>query len=123
MLENNRIKNDIYLVIYQIFGYKVMNTALYKEINDVLVAVDYSKLFNYLKENCDELIKNLSKDFNNEYGKIRYFGAIVKNNIKDYTIPIKQEPIKQIETDISEIKYKKKKRRKSLNEYNEDNDL
>ena len=116
-----KVKDDTYFAIYDVFGYKVINTALFKEINEILNVTDYSTITSFIKEKSSYLSNALNKDFNNEYAKIRYFSAILKNGLKDFKIEHKTETIKQSDNEVFEQKYKPKQRRKSLLEY-EDGD-
>lgn len=109
-------KNKIYLIINDIFGHKVTNTALFKEIAEIASAHTYEKILSYLQYKREDLDRFMSKSFSSEYGKIRYMSAILKNNLADYEIP-KVEIIKQTEPDMTEVKYIPKTRKKSLGEF------
>jgi len=112
--KENRI--NTYNIINDIFGYVVINTILFKEINEISKVYSYTKIYSYIKENLDNLNKFMNKNFNNEYGKIKYFTTIIKNNLKDYIIP-KREIVKISDSEIIENKYSIKPRRKSIEDY------
>jgi len=62
------------------------------------------------------LQKFMSKSFTSEYGKIKYFTTILKNNLKDYIVA-KSEVVKELREEIIISKYKPINRKKSLSEY------
>lgn len=109
------IKDNTYLLIYDIFGRKVTNTILFKEVNDLANIYTYKKIFAYLKENEQYLNHVMQKSFTNEYAQIRYFSAILKNSMNDFKYH--QEPIKEIDIDMPECKFSRKKQRRTLEEY------
>lgn len=118
-VEQNDIKNSTYQLIYDIFERKVTNTVLYKEIYELSEIYTYKKIRAYLQENEEYLNKTMKKDFKNEYGQIRYFTAILKNSLADFQYQYKTEK-KNIEIDMPQIKFKKRKRRKPLTEYEQE---
>lgn len=71
-------------LIAEIFGYQVINSALYKEMSVINKVANDSKIADYLAENKAYLHSVMQRDFSSEYGKIRYFSTIIKNNIKDF---------------------------------------
>lgn len=113
--EARETKKSVLDIINQIFGYEITNTAIYKELTEISNVHTYKKINSYLIDNKEFLIKTMNKSFQNEYGKIRYFATIIKNNIRDY-IPKQEEVHKQL-GEITEIKYKPKERKKGLSEY------
>ena len=58
----------------------------------------------------------MSKDFNNEFGQIRYFSAILKNSLTDFKVENKVVE-KELIVDIPKNNFKPKQRKKSLIEY------
>jgi YHS domain-containing protein len=112
--KENRI-NTLNLV-NKVFGYIVINTAIHKELSEIAKIHSYTKIMNYIQDNIDKLQQSMNKDFNSEYGKIRYFSTIIKNNIIDYQMP-KPTIDKIINEEITNIKYTPKPRKKSINEY------
>ena len=105
-LHEKEIKTNTYDCINQIFGYKVLNSALFKEINLLLQVYSY-------------IAKVLDKEFVSEYAKIRYFSTILKNNMADFK-PKEPEKPKEVEVDIPIMHYKRKNKRISLSEIEEE---
>lgn len=118
IMHDKIIKNNTYECINQIFGYKVLNSALFKEINLLLSVYSYEHILAYLTENKEYITRVLEKDFTSEYAKIRYFSAILKNNIADFKME-EHEESKKIEIDMPIINYKRKNKRRSLSEIEE----
>ena len=102
--------------INNIFGYVITNTILYKELSEITKVHSYSKINSYVNENSQMLEKYMGKSFNNEYGKIKYFTTIIKNNIKDY-IMTTPTSIKQSDAEVVGVMYKAKSRKKSMDAY------
>lgn len=107
------LKSNTYLKIYDIFGRKVTNTILFKEINELVEVYGYEKIYGYLSENHKYLSNVMSKQFNNEYAQIRYFSAILKNSLADFKL-VKQEEKREIKVDMVNSKYKPRQRKKTL---------
>ena len=118
ILEARKNKDNTYECINNIFGYKVTNTALFKEINALVENYDYETILSYLQEHFDYLYEVMQRDFDKEYGKIIYFSAILNNNLADYKkqIRVKYEPVKTIEVEVVENKYKRKKKRRGFDD-------
>ena len=102
----NEIKDEIYNIICEIFGRKITNTSLFKELTELNETYTYDDIYLYIDDNFEILDKTMyEKDFDTEYLKIRYFFGIIKNNIFDY-LNIKKDEIeekqyiKSIEYDI-----------------------
>jgi ribosomal protein L16 Arg81 hydroxylase len=112
-LEKIKVKYNTYEKLFDIFGRKITNTALFKEITELENVYGYEKIYQYLCENERYLSNVLSKDFKSEYAQIRYFSAILKNSLADFKIESKQ-PEKRIEIDMPTVKYTQRKKRKSL---------
>jgi ribosomal protein L16 Arg81 hydroxylase len=112
-LEKIKIKDNTYEKIFNIFGRKVTNTTLFKEISELESVYGYENIYQYLCENEKYLSNVLSKDFKSEYAQIRYFSTILKNNLADFKVESKQ-PEKKIEIDMPTVKYAQRKKRKSL---------
>lgn len=117
MIEARKAKDDTYEMINQIFGYKVIHTSLFKEINAIAKTCEYSVISSYLKCNEREISFAINKDFQSEYAKIRYFAAILKNNLRDYHMPEKIEPREvNIENEPTVQHFHRKKKRRNLAE-------
>lgn len=118
------VKDNVYLSIYEIFGYEVTNSRLYKEVYELSEVYGYELIRSYIAENNKYLEEALQKkSFKNEYNKIRYFAAILKNCLVDYKVNNKTEVIKITEQEFTESIFKAKKRKKSILEFeSEDGD-
>ena len=99
-------------MVYEFVGH-TNNTALFKEMK---LWGEHSKVLGFMQDNKVKIEKSMAKNFVSEYAKIRYFSAIIKNSIADYT-PSNPEEVKQTTEEIYECKYKHKERRKCLSDY------
>lgn len=115
IVKNKELKDNTYETIYQIFQYKVTNTTLFKEINSLLPIYEYEMIYHYLLDNKEYLTNVLQKSFQNEYSKIRYFSAILKNSLSDYLLPEKKEK-KEIEIEFVSMSKQTTKKRRNLSE-------
>lgn len=118
VLHEKEVKDNTYECINQIFGYKVLNSALFKEINLLLEVYSYEHILAYLTENKEYITKVFEKDFVSEYAKIRYFTAILKNNIADFKMKEPEKP-KEVDVDMPIMNYKRRNKRRSLSEIEE----
>lgn len=118
VLHERKVKDNTYECINQIFGYKVLNSALFKEINLLLEVYSYEHILAYLTENKEYITNVLKRDFVSEYAKIRYFAAILKNNIADFKMKEPEKP-KEIEIDMPIMNYRRKNKRRGLSEIEE----
>lgn len=109
-----KVKDDTYEKIYDLFGYVVTNTVLFSSISPLASAYSYEKIRSYLCDNKTMLERSLSKSFQSEYAKIRYFCAILSNNLADYVPEEEEVYITDNEYELVEIKYKPKKKRRSM---------
>lgn len=110
-------QKDLMYKMVEYFIGKTTNTALFKEINMWLSVADYDTICNYLRDNKVRISSAMRKEFSSEYAKIRYFSAIVKNNINDYK-PLQNQVVKKaVDTEVYDIKYVQKKKRKCLTDY------
>jgi len=116
IIEGKESRKFLILKINDVFGYVITNTALSKELSEISKVYPYTKISSYVTDNMNELQKFMSKSFNNEYGKIRYFSTILKNNLKDYIVstPI---AVRQTDAEVVPVRYKSKTRKKSMDEY------
>jgi YHS domain-containing protein len=118
-------KNKTYSLMCDILGVEdIVNTALWKEYNEWLKVASASKISDYLGENKDYLIKVTSRLDNNQFARIRYISAVLKNNLADFQ-PKKVEAEKNIGRIITEEDYETKykpKTRKPLIEFEEEYD-
>lgn len=116
-----QIKENTYNLIYEIFGRKITNTILYKEINELSSVYSFEKIEAYLSKN-KEYLSNImqNKTFQNEYAQIRYFSAILKNSLTDFKYEKNEKINKNIEIDMPLYKFKRKTSKKSLAEYEQE---
>lgn len=115
-------KNSSYDIISIIFGYRLQNTALFKEWKCWNEIADNKKILQYLKENQDYLMQVMKKDFSSEYGKIKYFSTILKNSLGDFK-PKVEEPVIKVsvdETFYDFVPTVSSKRRRSLADLEDD---
>ena len=111
------IKDDTYDKIYNFIGGKTTNTLLFSTISSIASVYSYEKIRSYLNDNKEMLERVMNKNFQSEYAKIKYFCAILSNNIGDY-IP-KEEDVDYItdnEYELVEIKYKPKQKKRSMSD-------
>lgn len=120
LLAQKEVKDNTYNLINHIFEKKVTNTALFKEINALLETHTYEEILSYLQNNEDYLCRVMSKDFQSEYAKIRYFSTILKNNMADFQQKEEVKIVRDVKIDVSESKFKRKNKRKPLVEYEEE---
>lgn len=114
------LKDNIYKIIFNCFGRKITNTILYKEITELENVYGLEKIYNYVLENSEYISGVLSsKGFSSEYAQIRYFTAILKNNLADFVFENDQLN-KVITVDVEINKFKTKRRRKPLVEFEEE---
>lgn len=114
--QNKAIKNAVYETVNEIFNRKVINTAIFKEMSAIAETHGYGLLGDYLRENKQFLCQQLNKSFNSEYAQIRYFSAIVKNNIGDFKAQRKNlnNIVKPSEFEMIETNYTARQPRKGF---------
>ena len=104
-------RNKVYFLICDMFGYEIQNTKFFSEW------VLWNKLksdeiiYKYLRENETYLQQICDKSYNNEYNRIMYFSAILKNSLRDYVPKVEVVEKPKITTEeYYETKYKAKAR-------------
>ena len=115
-------KDRVYDLITKIFGYEIQNSALFKEW------IAWNKLKNneiiakYLEDNETYLTRAITRSTSSEYARIRYFSAILKNDLADYKpkVEINPEPVSVNIDETYQTKYKPKVRVMSLEELEEE---
>jgi len=110
----SKAKLEVFKLCTEILG-STTNTILFKEMTGIASIHTYVKILGYLTDNIEKVNGFMSKSFNSEYGKIKYFTTILKNNIGDYVAETKIE--RNIEVENTEVNYKRKPRKKSLSQY------
>ena len=119
--EAQQTKDDTYNLIFEIFGRKVTNTILYKEVNELSLVYPYEKIKAYLEQNVTYLSNLMqNKSFQSEYAQIRYFAAILKNNLTDFKYEKKEKINIEVEIDMPVCTFKRKSGRKALIEFEEE---
>lgn len=110
-------KAKVLELVFEIIG-ETTNTAIYKELTDISKVHTYKKILDYIEENYIKLNEIMSMQFEREYGKIRYFTAIIKNEIGDFVATINEENDEELDLidQIEDVKYKQTKV-KSFNDY------
>lgn len=117
---NKELRSSIYSAAERVCG-RIFNKTSWMDINKTVSFLNEQ----YSLEQIDEYVNNeaqrfldilAKKDFNTEFAKIRYYTAVVRNNISDYysldTIEIPQP--KEIVFDMPPVKYKQKKKRRAM---------
>ena len=119
--KSQQIKDNTYNLIYEIFGRNITNTILYKEMNELSDIYTYAKIGAYLSENREYLSNIIqNKSFQSEYAQIRYFTAILKNNLTDFKYEKKEKINIEVEIDMPACNFKRKSGRKPLIEFEEE---
>lgn len=113
-LEEKQSRFEVFEICKEILG-GTTNTLIFKDMTEISSIHSYKKIKGYLLENKDKLNGFMNRNFNGEYGKIKYFMVIVKNNIGDYIQENKIE--RNIEVETTEVNYKARPRKKSLNQF------
>lgn len=109
-------QKEIYELIFQISQIE-RSSLLNKELNNLYKRFTNTAIIEYLR-NEGETLRNIinNKSFTNEFGKVRYFMSVLRNNLPYYTQP-KSEVKRQADTEVYDIKYKPSQKRKSLSDY------
>lgn len=94
-------RETMYDLVFEIFGRKVLNTILYKELDEIAKVYSYELLTEYMKENKEYLEQCVFREYSSEYAQLRYFCAVIKNAIHTFKIS-KPKPIikKALEIDM-----------------------
>lgn len=77
-------RNKVYNLICDMFGYEIQNTQFFAEWTLWNKLKSDEIIYKYLRENETYLQQICDKSFNNEYQKIRYFSAVLKNSLRDF---------------------------------------
>lgn len=87
-------KDAIYAEIVDIFGYKIQNSALFKEWKCWNELASNEKILSYIQENKDYIKGAVDRINGTEYARVRYVSAILKNSLVDYKVETREEPEK-----------------------------
>lgn len=83
--QRKKEKDKAYYLICEIVGRKeIINTVLWKEWKEWNKVASNEIIGAYLEENKDYLYRTILNIDNNEFLRIRYLSAILKNNLGDY---------------------------------------
>lgn len=96
-------KGRVFNLITKIFGYQVANTILYKEWQIWNGLRSDEVISAYLAEKESYLTRAMARLDSNEYAKIKYFSAILKNDLKDYKV--KEEIIERPTVVVDQTMY------------------
>lgn len=118
-------KDAIYAEIVDIFGYKIQNSALFKEWKCWNELASNEKILSYIQENKDYIKGAVGRLNSTEYARVRYVSAILKNSLVDYKVESRKEPEKiEVKKDsffeLFEPIKENKKMRKSFAELEDD---
>lgn len=114
--KQNKI-DPVYEEVADIFGYRIQNSQLFKEMKLWRSICNDEKILAYLQEHKDYIKSKLEKINSSEYARIRYVSAILKNSLKDYVATVRVEPEKiNVDCEIYEPTVFAKKKRRGLSE-------
>lgn len=114
--KQNKI-DPVYEEVADIFGYRIQNSQLFKEMKLWRSICDDEKILAYLQEHNGYIKSKLEKLNSSEYARIRYVSAILKNSLKDYAATVRVEPEKiNVDCEIYEPTVFAKKKRRGLSE-------
>ena len=109
--------DPVYEEVADIFGYRIQNSQLFKEMKLWRSICNDEKILAYLQEHKDYIKSKLEKLNSSEYARIRYVSAILKNSLKDYMATVRVEPEKiNVDCEIYEPTVFAKKKRRGLSE-------
>ena len=95
-------KDKVYYLICDIIGRKeIINTALWKEWEIWNRVATNEVIGQYLEEDKDYLISMIARLENNEYNRIRYLSAILKNKLGDYKPKVKTVERVKVQVDVN----------------------
>lgn len=109
-------EEKIQSLVSEIFGYDVINPMLFQKLKQDIGNYTYQQVYAFLIGNKEYLKSVFNKPFNNEFGKISYLIAIIKNNIGEFMKCVSKESRQKFVPEITKLKYYHK-RRKSLSDY------
>lgn len=109
-------KDKVYNLICDMFGYEIQNTQFFAEWTSWNKLKSNEIIYKYLRENEDYLQQMCDRVFDSEYQKIRYFSAILKNNLRDFVpkVEMVEQPKVVVEETIYEAPTHTLNKRRSL---------
>jgi Fe-S oxidoreductase len=114
MVFENESRFKVIDLSFEIIG-TTTNTSLMKELSDIAKVHTYNKILKYMEANIHDLNKFMGKGFDSEYGKIKYFVTIIKNQIGDFNSKKETEIVNNFDI-IEDVKYTSSKN-KTFSEY------
>lgn len=106
-------KDKVYRLICDMFGYEIQNTQFFAEWTLWNKLKSNDIIYKYLRDNEEYLQQICDRSFDNEYQRIRYFSAVLKNSLRDYKPKVEEKVVeKKIDTtfyDISDVVNKPKR--------------
>lgn len=85
--------DEIFELTKEIFGYEFTGYSLLKrEINTWEKVGTRVKIISYLKENKNWLSTTMSKEFANDYNRVRYYSTIVASKLHDFKPKAEESP-------------------------------
>ena len=109
--------DEIYELTKQIFGYEFTGYSLLKrEINTWEKVGTRAKIIAYLTENKDWLSTVMSKEFNGDYNRVRYYSVVVSSKLHDFKPKVTEveKPKVVVEETIYEAPTQSLNKRRSL---------
>jgi hypothetical protein len=106
---------------FELIG-KTTNGTLFKELTEIANVHTYTKMLKFMEENMIEMDAAITRNspYVHEYAKIRYFSAIIKNQIGDFKEKIENTEVNEYVDIVEEVKYaptKKKSFADFIDEY------
>lgn len=77
-------KDKVYYLICDMFGYEIQHTKFFDEWVCWNKLKSNEIIYKYLRENETYLRQICDKPFENEFQRIRYFSAVLKNSLRDF---------------------------------------
>lgn len=85
--------DEIFEITKEIFGYEFTGySLLQRELKAWEKLTTRQKIILYLKENKIWLSTVMSKEFNGDYNRVRYFSAVVSSKLHDFKPKIQETP-------------------------------
>ena len=85
--------DEIFETTKEIFGYEFTGySLLQREVKVWEKLTTRQKIILYLKENKDWLSTVMSKEFNGDYNRVRYFSAVVSSKLHDFKPKVEEAP-------------------------------
>lgn len=109
-------KDKVYYLICDMFGYEIVNTKFFDEWSLWNKLQSNENIYKYLRDNEEYLQEICDRPFKNEYSKIMYFSAILKNSLRDYKPKVEaiEKPKVVVEETIYEAPTQSLNKRRSL---------